>query len=208
MIAGFYMQIAENRANNDLGHKLSLLPQFLQHKIAAKRQQLDVHLSITGNLLLLKLIDHFKLDLKLDDLGYGPYQRPYFDAGFDFNISHSGNCVICCGTMEGKIGVDIEVIKPIDINYDDYFTNTEQQNIRAAQNQQTEFFKYWTRKEAVLKAVGTGVYTPLLAINVSSDEVIYKGEHYYLSPLEVGPGFAGHIASTLRQDIYIKKAEV
>lgn len=208
MIAGFYTQIAENAANDDLSHKLSLLPHFLQHKITAKQPLADKQRSVAGYLLLLKLIDYFKLDLKLDDLRYGQYRRPYFDGGFDFNISHSGNCVICCGTMEGKIGVDIELIKLIDINYDDYFTNTEQQNIRAAQNQQTEFFKYWTRKEAVLKAVGTGFYTPLLDIDVSGDDVIYKGEIYYLSTLNIAPGFAGHIACNVRQDIFIKKVEV
>jgi len=208
MIVGYHTQITKDWADDDLHHKLSLLPQFLQDKITPKRRHLDVQLSIAGNLLLLKIIDHFNLDLRLDDLRYGQYKRPYFDGGFDFNISHSGNRVICCGTMEGKIGVDIELMHPIDIDYDDYFTPAEQQNIRAAENQQTEFFKYWTRKEAVLKAIGTGVYTPLLQINVSHDKVIYQGETFYLMPIDIDVDFAGYLACDVRQQLLITNVEM
>lgn len=208
MIVGYHTQIAQDWTADDLHHKLNLLPQFLQDKITPKRRHLDAQLSIAGNLLLLKVIDHFNLDLRLDDLRYCQYQRPYFDGGFDFNISHSGNRVICCGTMEGKIGVDIELMQPIDIDYDDYFTHTEQQNIRAAKNPQTEFFKYWTRKEAVLKAMGTGVYTPLLEIDVSLDEVIYQDETFHLMPVDIDANFAGHLACDVKQKLFMAKVEM
>lgn len=208
MIAGYHTQITKKWTDDDLNHKLSLLPQKLREKIMSKRQQLDLQLSVTGYLLLLKLIEHFGSDLKLDDLQYNLHQRPGFAGGFDFNISHSDNSVICCATDTGKLGVDIELIKPIAINYDDYFTIAEQQNIRAAETPDIAFFKYWTRKEAVLKAVGTGVYTPLLDIDVSTDKVVYQNEVYYLSPIDIDTAFAGCLACTKKQELLLKKVEV
>lgn len=207
MIAGYHTQITHNWTDDDLNHKLNLLPQKLRDKIMLKRQQRDRQLSVAGYLLLLKLIEHFGINLKLDDLQYNPYQRPGFD-GFDFNISHSGDRVICCATDTGKLGVDIELINPVAINYDDYFIRAEQQNIRAAANPDMAFFKYWTRKEAVLKAVGTGVYTPLLDIDVSADKVAYQTEVYYLSTIEIDAAFAGCIACTIPQELLLKKVEV
>jgi len=208
MIIGYHTQITKDWTKNDLHHKLSLLPQFLQNKISKKRKQMDAQLSIAGCLLLLKLIDHFKLDLTLDDLRYGQYRRPYFDGRFDFNISHSGDRVICCGAMDGTVGVDIELMEPVDVDYDDYFNQTEQQHIRAAKNQQTEFFKYWTRKEAVLKALGTGVYTPLLGIDVSDNLVIYQKQVFHLLPMDIDADFAGCAACDVRQELVITKVEV
>lgn len=208
MIVGYYTQLTKSWTPDDLRSKLKLLPKPLSDKIASRRQYLDMQLSVAGYLLLLKLIDYFSLDLDLNDLQYGPYQRPYFKGGFDFNISHAGNMVICCATTTGKIGVDIEFIKPVSINLDDYFTAAEQQNIRAAKNSDTEFFKYWTRKEAVLKAIGTGVYTPLLDIDVSADEVIYKTEHYHLLPIGIEDGFAGCLAVEVMQEVALERVDI
>ncbi len=201
MIACYHTEILQSWTGNELKKRLSLLPDAIQNSIMKKRNHLDVQLSVSGYLLLNDLIQHFGFDLKLTDLLYGKYQRPYFNSDFDFNISHSGKRVICCGTMQGEVGIDIELMKPVSINYDDYFTPTEHANIRAAQNTDAEFFKYWTRKEAVLKAVGTGVYTPLLDIDVSADEVNYQGETYFLSAIDIDADYKGSLAHTEKQKI-------
>jgi 4'-phosphopantetheinyl transferase len=204
MILCYHTEITQPWTDGELQERLSLLPDSIKKLILSKRNHLDVQLSVSGNLLLIELIRYFGLDLKLTDRKYGEYQRPYFNSDFDFNISHSGNRVICCATLAGKVGIDIELIQPVTINYEDYFTPAEQAKIRAAQNPDAEFFKYWTRKEAVLKVIGTGVYTPLLDIEVSADEVEFKGETYYLSAITVNDGYKGCIAHTVRQKIILK----
>jgi 4'-phosphopantetheinyl transferase len=204
MIVCYHTEITRPWTDNELQERLSLLPENIQKPILLKRNHLDVQLSVTGNLLLIELIKHFCLDLKLTELFYNEYQRPYFNSDFDFNISHSGNRVICCATLEGKVGIDIELMQPIAINQEDYFTPTEQANIRAAKDPDNEFFKYWTRKEAVLKAVGTGVYTPLLDIDVSADEVIFKNDIYYLSTIEIDPTYKGCLAHSVKREISVE----
>jgi 4'-phosphopantetheinyl transferase len=204
MIVCYHTEIREPWTSNELEQKLALIPEGIKQKILLKKNHLDVQLSASGNLLILELLKYFKADLTLAEIAYNDYQRPYFNDGFDFNISHSGNRVIACATLSGKVGIDIEVMKPVDLNYDDYFTPAEQQHIRAAQNPDAEFFKYWTRKEAVLKAVGMGVHTPLLDIDVSADEVSYQGETYFLSAIDIDPYYNGCIAHTVKQEIILK----
>ncbi|MGF7082588.1 4'-phosphopantetheinyl transferase family protein [Mucilaginibacter sp. UYCu711] len=208
MIVCYHTEIREPWTSNELEQKLALIPEGIKQKILLKKKHLDVQLSTSGNLLILELLKYFKTDLTLAEIAYNDYQRPYFNDGFDFNISHSGNRVIACATLTGKVGIDIELMKPVDLNYDDYFTPAEQQHIRAAQNPNVEFSKYWTRKEAVLKAVGTGVHTPLLDIDVSADEVSYQGETYFLSAIDIDPNYSGCIAHTVKQKITIEKLSV
>jgi 4'-phosphopantetheinyl transferase len=203
MIVCYHAEITKPWTGNELEQKLALIPEGIKQKILLKKNHLDVQLSASGNLLILELLKHFKVGLTLAEIAYNDYKRPYFNDGFDFNISHSGNRVIACATLTGKVGIDIELMKPVDLNYDDYFTPAEQQQIRAAQNPDDGFFRYWTRKEAVLKAIGTGVYTPLLNIDVSADEVSYQGETYYLSAIDIGAAYNGCIAHTVKQEILI-----
>ena len=205
MIICYYSELNKTWSSDELERKMASIPLAIRQNILLKRNLSDVQLSVGGNLLLIELIKRFELNLSLADLHYNPWQRPYFDAGFDFNISHSGNMIVCCATDNGKVGIDIELTGPVNFNYDDYFTPTEQKNIRADQNPDTAFFKYWTRKEAVLKAVGTGVYTPLLAIDVSDDSFVYEGVTYYLSPIEIDPAYQSCIAHTVMQEISISR---
>jgi 4'-phosphopantetheinyl transferase len=205
MIVCYHTKILKPWTDDELQEHLSQLPERIQQTILLKRNHLDVQLSVSGNLLLLALMKHFGLNLTSNDLLYSEYRRPYFNACFDFNISHSGNRVICCATMEGKVGVDIELITPIEIAYDDYFTQVEQHNLRTAKNPEAEFFKYWTRKEAVIKTIGTGIYTPLMDIDVSLDTVTYKDEIFHLTPIDIDEDYKGCVAYTVMQEITIKK---
>jgi 4'-phosphopantetheinyl transferase len=204
MIICYHTEILSPWTNDELQQKMELIPDGIKRQILLKRNHLDMQLSVCGNLLILALIKHFEVDLTLAEIVYNDYQRPYFNDGFDFNISHSGNRVVGCATLNGKVGIDIELMKPINLNYNDYFTPTEQQNIRTAKNPDTEFFNYWTRKEALLKAVGTGVFTPLLDIDVSANSFIYMGDNYHLSPIDIAVDYKSCIAYTIDQEIVVK----
>ncbi|MCC8425584.1 4'-phosphopantetheinyl transferase superfamily protein [Mucilaginibacter sp. UR6-11] len=208
MIVCCHTEILKPWSDDELQQRLEFIPDRIRQQLLLKKNHLDVQLSVAGNLLILALLKHFGIGLTLVEIVYNDYQRPYFNGGFDFNISHSGNRVIGCATLNGKVGVDIEVMKPVDLDYDDYFTANEQQKIRAAKDPGTEFFKYWTRKEAVLKALGTGVHTPLPDIDVSADELCYNSETYYLTPIDIAAGYHGCIAHTVKQEISVNQLSV
>lgn len=76
-----------------------------------------------------------------------------------FNISHSKNCTIL-GFSNEVIGVDVEfvpkesnnaitlksILHPVEIDF-----------IKNSNSPEKEFFKIWTRKEAVFKCLGSGI---------------------------------------------------
>ncbi len=82
-------------------------------------------------------------------------------AGMHFNISHTQGLIVCALSEERAIGVDIESLKR-QVSWrevaGDYFTPREIDDIEdtTPQAQCTKFFKYWTLKESLLKAMGLG----------------------------------------------------
>lgn len=79
-----------------------------------------------------------------------------------FNLSHNNNLIIMAVTINDDIGCDIEDPKrnvsvlPISKRY---FAKQEYQALCLLEGdeQKQQFFKYWTLKEAFVKAVGVGI---------------------------------------------------
>lgn len=79
-----------------------------------------------------------------------------------FNLSHSGDFIVFAITSDQNVGIDVEYIRPIDdmtsiINR--FFTSTEKMTFRTMPDSRKveAFYKWWTQKEAVMKAIGTGI---------------------------------------------------
>ena len=197
MVICCYTEIKHQWSEPELADKLALLPEKLQQQAMRKRRWEDRQLCISGKLLLLKLIEAFKSKLTLSDLRYNTFDRPFFGSGFDFNIAHSGNMAICCGSDLGLIGIDIERIKEIELDdYTDYFTVIEWNKINQYTNQFDGFYDFWTRKEAVLKAIGSGFHTPLSSIDVSDESMSYDDITYYIQSLDINQEYKCHMATT------------
>lgn len=197
MIICCYTEINHHWSDQELSNKLVLLPEKLRQQALRKRQWIDQQLSIQGKLLLLHLMNELGINPVLSDLMYTDYHRPYFDNGLDFNIAHSGNTVICCGSDNGRIGIDVEEVKEIDLDdYTDYFTPNEWGNINRHPNKFDGFYDFWTRKEAILKAIGTGFHTPLSTVDISDENLTYDDVTYYLKRIEINGDYKCHIATT------------
>lgn len=101
---------------------------------------------------------------------YGDSGKPFLKSdiptGVRFNLSHSDGLAVLAVTADAEIGVDFEVIKPVrdmDCIAKQFFSAGEYaalQNIPAAGALEM-FYNCWTRKEAFIKALGTGLSTPL-----------------------------------------------
>ena len=89
-----------------------------------------------------------------------------------FNISHSGEMGLFAFTRDRQIGVDIEQIRylaDMDLVARHFFTESENDLLETLpQSQKTEaFFNCWVRKEAFIKAKGSGLTWPLNGFEVS-----------------------------------------
>ena len=161
-----------------------LLPEKMREKVGAFRKWEDAHASLLGKLLLRKAISPFGLSLA--DIRYTEFEKPYFDGPFDFSIGHSGDFVVCALSASSRVGVDIERIK--DFNPDDFayiFSTPELQSISGAPSKLVEFFRLWTRKEAVLKADGLGLNYSLERINTIPDVVHLNGIDWNLTSFDL-----------------------
>jgi 4'-phosphopantetheinyl transferase len=197
MITCCYTEIKHYWNDRELADKLALLPESLRQEALRKRQWMDKQLSICGKLLLLELLKEYNSKNSLADLQYNEYRRPCFDCRPDFNIAHSGNIVICAMTDEGQIGIDIEQIKQLDFaDFTDFFTGNEWHYINEHADKFEGFYNFWTRKEAVLKAIGSGFHTPLNSVDVSGHELTYDDIIYQITPLDIHPDYKCHIATT------------
>jgi 4'-phosphopantetheinyl transferase len=117
----------------------------------------------------------------LGELKYSSKERPYFfDSNIDFNISYSNNYITLATSTLGRIGVDIEYIKPISYKkFQRQFTDEEWQFIITSCNPINTFYFLWTRKEALVKANGKGII--LLPKTSVLDNISYvEGKSYYL----------------------------
>ena len=91
--------------------------------------------------------------------------------GFDgyVSISHSGSTVAVAITSAGPVGIDVEATNGLPVTeyrslLDLVVTTTE----RPFVDSRAAFLKVWTRKEAVLKAVGCGLRISMTEVVVSS----------------------------------------
>ena len=91
-----------------------------------------------------------------------------------FNLYHSGACAMLAIALSAQVGVDIECLHRKMDRYlpiaKRFFTQAEYTAITQSTDPYAAFFHCWTRKEAVLKAMGKGISFGLSNIHVSVDE--------------------------------------
>jgi 4'-phosphopantetheinyl transferase len=94
----------------------------------------------------------------------GPHGKPALaeDAGLHFNVSHSAECCVIAVTEAGSVGIDIEHVLPVvrlDAIATKHFGASDAKAILrlAGRPRLKAFHECWTRREALLKAAGTGL---------------------------------------------------
>lgn len=102
---------------------------------------------------------------------YGAHGRPFLPGGPSFSLSHSGERVLIAVAAEGRVGADVERIRPVrrlEALAARWFAPGERAWLSAVPEDEREaaFFAVWTRKEAFAKALGRGLATPFGAFTV------------------------------------------
>ena len=101
-----------------------------------------------------------------------PFIDPAMNAcGIRFSIAHTDGFAAVAAAFGRDVGVDVEAI---DRSVEGariaqrHFTPRERRELAELEGeaQHDRFFAFWTMKEAVLKAAGTGLHTPLDALDV------------------------------------------
>ncbi|MBK3494734.1 4'-phosphopantetheinyl transferase superfamily protein [Viridibacillus sp. YIM B01967] len=168
---------------------LQLVSTEKQRKIERFYKPEDAYRTLFADLLVRHLLMD-KYQVSNEDIKFfnNPYGKPYVHGfpKFSFNISHAGNWIVCA-VDEIPLGIDIELIKPIDFTIaKNFFSEEENEDLRKidASRKLEYFFELWTIKESYVKALGTGLSVNLNAFTVKKagkDQIhIIRQDH--LSP--------------------------
>ena len=168
-------------------------------------------------------------ELQFEYSGHGkPSLHPKLLCGVNFNLAHSGDLAVVAVTKAPSIGIDLEVIRPLEDRQAiarRYFSLAEQQAFFSLlpEGQSAAFFRCWTRKEAYLKACGQGLSRALDSFDVSLDapslgaiELVTEAparllrdaldvaapDHWHLEHLEPLPGYVGACAVAQRSPAF------
>ena len=110
---------------------------------------------------------------------YGQFGKPALAGanastagGISFNLAHSAGLAVYAIARQRTLGIDVEWIKPESAGEEiarRFFSPHEvEELLTLPPEERTEaFFRCWTRKEAYLKARGTGLQTPLDSFSVT-----------------------------------------
>ena len=129
----------------------------------------------------------------------------------EFNASHSGGYVAIALAVGTPVGIDIERVRPMgdeeaEANAWRFFSDGEAARIAAAGDKDRAFFAVWTAKEAVVKAVGSGLGAALASFTVPErmetfspvachvpDERELHG--WFVKALDAPPGYCAAVAA-------------
>jgi 4'-phosphopantetheinyl transferase len=140
----------------------------------------------------------------------------------EFNMSHSGGIVLIALARHIPVGVDVEALRPMAERATivrRYFHPGEVADFARVSPAAAEaaFFRCWSRKEAVVKALGLGMSLDLNRYRVAclpgaeAQVLALEGEdapqrNWSLIDLDVGPGHVGALAARHRPFI-VNRAE-
>ncbi len=129
-----------------------------------------------------------------------------------FNVAHSEDMALIAISCSGSVGVDVEAIRPLTSDLwglaKVHFSSREQAELRLIDepDRLRAFFRGWTRKEAIVKADGSGLAAALDKVEVGLGEqagptlVEFSSDATVCSLWKVWshepqPGFVGAVAA-------------
>lgn len=137
----------------------------------------------------------------------GVHGKPFIESpktNLQFNISHADEFAVFAITLDHAVGIDIEKVR--DRASQDiaarFFTHEENAALKRAPRDAklTTFYRLWSRKEAIIKALGKGISSlPLSSFSVSATEnpeiLFMDNELWLLRSLTIHPDYQAAIAT-------------
>lgn len=132
---------------------------------------------------------------------YGLQGKPALtESRVQFNVSHSDDMAVYALSL-AEVGIDIEKVeeKDHDALAKRFFSEAEQTALAALTKTErmAAFYQVWAGKEAVVKAMGNGLYASLrdFTVQLKAQQVLKsEREDIYLEQLSIDPEYAAALA--------------
>lgn len=141
--------------------------------MARDRRRFTVARSVLRQLLAVRLCARpDAIELKTEGHGKPALAKRFASSGLRFNLSHTGDIAVYAFAIGREVGIDVEEVRALpdaDQLATRFFSHREKKDYHAldAGDKPRGFFNCWTRKEALVKALGTGLHHPLGSFDVS-----------------------------------------
>ncbi len=143
------------------------------------------------------ILGHYlRCDPKVIKFTFNLYGKPFVE-GISFNISYTQDAGILAFTDKLSIGIDIERVDNsiiTDALLNQVLSHRERIAYQNSSDPMQLFFEIWTRKEAYIKALGTGLSIPIksfVALNQSIND-------YYFHSINIS--VINHVANVAVND--------
>jgi 4'-phosphopantetheinyl transferase len=148
--------------------------------------------------------------------GCGPAGKPYLRGPqshrqLQFNVAHADGVAVYATAFNRAVGIDIERIRPLpdlDLVAERFFSPFEREVLASlpSHRRSAAFYRCWTRKEAYLKCLGTGLDRPLDSFDVAFAEGepaallrvaghVHEPARWSMASLELWPGHAAAVVA-------------
>lgn len=164
-----------NKIDSEKYNKLMLfIDDKRKERIERFHKKMDAYRSLIADILIRFVIcNKNKINNEQITFHCNQYGKPYVRnfEGFHFNLSHSGEWIVCVFDAS-IVGIDIELIKSIDLKIAKrFFTKEEFEYIINVERKESlvRFYELWTLKESYIKAIGKGLSIPLDSFLIKKD---------------------------------------
>ncbi|MFC4101259.1 4'-phosphopantetheinyl transferase family protein [Paenibacillus xanthanilyticus] len=135
--------------------------------------------------------------VKLSTTTYG---KPAYPGEWQFNLTHANGVVACAMTLHRRVGIDLEYMEASNLNLVGHVCSQEERNyVQANAGLELQaFYEIWTKKEALIKALGTGFAMDPKEIRIALG--IQRGERdgwLFLEPRQLLPSYQLAVAVEL-----------
>jgi len=178
MVELYAIKLNKKLENTDFAKMMNYISEDKRERILKFRKIEDAQRALIGDVLIRYLIckrKKFKNNQIVFDKN--KFGKPFLRGSSDlhFNISHSEEWVVCA-IAATLVGVDVELIHTVDLDIAKrFFSRDEYKALMELKVRERLgfFFEIWTLKESYIKAIGTGLSTPLdsFSMRISDKEI-------------------------------------
>lgn len=133
--------------------------------------------------------------------------KPFVPGCFDFSLAHTDGLVGAAGADRGRVGVDVERYRLLEpAHFHAFFTPAELARIAAAPDPSRELLRYWTRREALVKADGRGFRAWSQCVDEGETGYLRdEARRYHLLDLTLPEGYVGTLCYEIFDEIRVEK---
>jgi 4'-phosphopantetheinyl transferase len=162
---------------------------------------------IASHALLRQIVARYAMTRPADlRFRHTPHGKPEIEGTIRFNLSRSVELALVAVSVDREVGVDVEFIRT-DLDFEGitgrFFSRRERDELGYGRGplDVRRFFECWTRKEAVVKALGLGLSLSLDSFSVSLGDGSVtpergwpEGRSFSVRGVDVGGNYAAAIA--------------